>query len=78
VAFVAGWLSERGNPSFTRNIVAAIAAEVVLFASGIAWLQVMTGSWQRALAFGFAPFLSAEVLKVMVASAAARKLQHSI
>lgn len=78
VAFVAGWLSERGNPSLTRNIVAAIAAEVVLFASGIAWLQVMTGSWQRALAFGFAPFLSAEVLKVMVAAAAARKLQHSI
>src|SRR5271166_2831991 len=78
VAFVAGWLSERGAASFARNLVAGVVAELVLFASGIAWLQIMTGSWQRALAFGLVPFVSAEVVKVMLAAAAARKLQHSV
>ena len=78
VAFVAGWLSERGAASFARNLWAGVVAELVLFASGIAWLQLMTGSWQRALAFGLAPFISAEVMKVMVAAAAARKLQHAL
>ena len=78
VAFVAGWLAERGTPSFARNLAAGFAAELLLFASGIAWLQMMTGSWQRAIAFGLAPFVSAEVIKVMLAAAAARKLQSSI
>jgi biotin transport system substrate-specific component len=78
VAFVAGWLSERGVASFSRNLVAGVAAEIVLFASGLSWLQVMTGSWQRALAFGLAPFVFAEVVKVMLAAAAARKLQHTV
>jgi len=75
VAFLAGWLAERGAPSFARNVAAGIVAEFVLFASGIAWLQVMTGSWQRAFAFGLAPFLAAEVIKVMVAAAAAHRLR---
>jgi biotin transport system substrate-specific component len=78
VAFLAGWLAERGAPSVLRNIFAATVAEVVLFASGTAWLQIVTGSWQKAFAFGLAPFLFAEVIKVMFAAAAARKLQHSI
>jgi len=78
VAFVAGWLSERGTTSFGRNVAAGIVAEVVLFASGICWLAVMTGSWQRAVAFGLAPFFFAEVMKVMVASAVARRLQRTI
>jgi len=78
VAFLAGWLAERGAPSFARNVFAGVVAEVLLFASGIIWLQIATGSWRKAFAFGLAPFLFAEVMKVMLASAAARKLQHSI
>jgi biotin transport system substrate-specific component len=78
VAFLAGWLAERGTPSFARNVFAGVVAEVLLFASGIAWLQIATGSWKMAFAFGLAPFLFAEIIKVMIAAAAARKLQHSI
>jgi biotin transport system substrate-specific component len=77
-AFVAGWLSERGVASFARNIVAGLVAEIVLFGAGIAWLAVVTQSWQRALAFGLLPFLFAEVMKVMLAAAVARRLQHAI
>jgi biotin transport system substrate-specific component len=78
VAFIAGWISERGSSSFTRNLFAGVAAEFALFASGIAWLAVMTGSWQRAVAFGLAPFFFAEVMKVMAAAASARWLQRTI
>jgi biotin transport system substrate-specific component len=78
VAFVAGWLAERGTPSFARNVLAGVVAEVVLFASGIIWLQIVTGSWQRAIAFGLAPFIFAEIIKTMLAAAAARKLSSSL
>jgi biotin transport system substrate-specific component len=77
VAFLAGWISERGSMSFGRNLVGGVAAELVLFAAGISWLAVVTGSWQRAMAFGLAPFIFAEVMKVMVAAAVARRLQRT-
>src|SRR5215472_12842124 len=35
VAFVAGWIAERGRASFARNLLAGVFAELVLFASGI-------------------------------------------
>ncbi|MFZ1136028.1 MAG: biotin transporter BioY [Candidatus Korobacteraceae bacterium] len=78
VAFVAGWISERGPASFGRNLIAGVTAEFVLFASGITWLAVMTGSWQRAVAFGLAPFFFAEVMKVMAAAALSRRLQRAL
>lgn len=78
VAFAAGWLSERRITSFRRNVVAGIIAEIVLFGAGIAWLAVVTRSWQRAVAFGLMPFLFAEIMKVMMAAAVALRLQRSI
>jgi biotin transport system substrate-specific component len=77
VAFLAGWLTERGAASFLGNIIAGVLAEIVLFVAGVIWLRTMTGSWQRALAFGLAPFFFAEVIKVMLAAAAARRLQQT-
>ena len=79
VAFLAGWIAERGTPSFTRNLVArAVAAEVVLFAAGISWLVVYTHNWRQAAFFGLYPFLFAEVSKVMVAAAGAKRLRRSL
>src|SRR5215472_18349969 len=52
IAFLAGWIAERGNASFARNLVAAVVAEIVLFAAGISWLAVMTHSWRQAAFFG--------------------------
>ena len=71
---LAGWMSERGSRSFVRNLVGCAVAELVLFAAGISWLAVVTGSWQRAVAFGLAPFIFAEVMKVMLAAAVARRI----
>jgi biotin transport system substrate-specific component len=77
VAAVAGWFAERGRPSFARNLVGAVAAEVVLFAAGISWLAILTHSWRQAAFFGLYPFLFAEVSKVMVAAAGALRLRRS-
>ena len=77
VAFFAGWFAERGTASFVRNLVGGVVAELVLFVSGISWLAVVTGSWQRAVAFGLAPFIFAEVMKVMVAAAVARRIPRT-
>jgi biotin transport system substrate-specific component len=75
MAFVAGWIAERGARSFARNLAAGIAADVLLFAGGTAWLAVFTHSWQHALVFGLYPFFAAEIMKLMVAAALARRLQ---
>jgi biotin transport system substrate-specific component len=77
VAFLAGWISERGSASFVRNLIGGAVAELVLFATGISWLAVVTGSWQRAVVLGLAPFIFAEVMKVMVAAAVARRIQRT-
>lgn len=78
MAFVAGWISQRGRQSFGRNVLGGVVAEFVLFGAGIAWLAAMTGSWQRAVAFGLAPFIFAEVMKVMMAAVVARRIQRTI
>jgi len=78
VAFLAGWIAERGRSSFARNLFAAIAGEIVLFAAGISWLAIMTHSWRQAAMFGLYPFLFAEVSKVMAAAAVALRLRRNL
>ena len=78
VAFVAGWITERGAFGFVRNLAAGAVAEIVLFVGGLSWLAVITHSWQRAALFGLYPFLVAELLKVTVAAAAALRLRRSL
>lgn len=77
IAFLAGWIAERGQASFVRNLLASTVAEVVLFAAGISWLAIMTHSWRQAALFGLYPFFFAEVSKVMAASAAALRLRRT-
>ncbi|HUI83093.1 MAG TPA: biotin transporter BioY, partial [Candidatus Binatia bacterium] len=45
IAFLAGWIAERGRAGFARYLVAALVAELVLFAAGTSWLAVVTHSW---------------------------------
>jgi len=77
IAFLSGWIAERGQASFMRNLLGAIAAEVVLFAAGISWLATVTHSWRQAAFFGLYPFLFAEVAKVTAAAGAAVRLRRS-
>ena len=76
IAFLAGWIAERGNASFTRNLIGAVSAEIALFATGLSWLAMVTHSWKQAAIFGLYPFLFAEVAKVMLAAACALRLRR--
>jgi biotin transport system substrate-specific component len=69
VAGLAGWIVEHGRRTFTRAAIAALLGEVLLFASGIGWLAVLTHSFAQAVRFGLYGFVFAEVMKVMGAAA---------
>jgi biotin transport system substrate-specific component len=73
VAFVAGYVFERGSKSFTRAAMAAFDAEVVLFASGLTWLYLFTHSLAKAAYLGLYFFIAAEVIKVALAAGIASR-----
>lgn len=78
VAFVAGWLWERGSRGFARALLASVAAEIVLFAAGVSWLMVIAHvPFVQAAAFGLYPFLFAEIMKVMAAAGAASRFRRT-
>ena len=76
VAFLAGYLFERGAKSFARAAIGAFMAEVVLFAGGLIWLYGLTHSFAKAAYLGLYWFLAAEVIKVMLAAAIATRWQR--
>ena len=73
VAFLAGYVFERGVKSFARAAIAGLLAEVLLFAGGLTWLYVFTHSLARAAYLGLYWFIAAEVIKVMFAAAIANR-----
>ncbi|MGH9601675.1 MAG: biotin transporter BioY [Terriglobales bacterium] len=73
-AWTAGAIAGPCCGKFARNLVAAFTADVVLFAGGIAWLFLLTGSLAQAIAAGLFFFVFAEVIKVMFAAAIATRV----
>jgi biotin transport system substrate-specific component len=71
VAFLAGFVFERGRKTFARAATAAVLGEILLFAGGVGWLYYLTHSLARAAYLGFYWFMAAEVMKVMFAAAIA-------
>ena len=76
VAFVAGFIMERGTKTFARAAVAGLAGEILLFTSGLGWLAVMTHSITQAFRWGLYWFIFAEIIKVMVAAGIASQMQR--
>jgi|SRR5208337_3058263 len=77
VAFLAGYIFERGTKSFARAAIAGILAEISLFVGGLAWLYLFTHSLAKAAYLGLYWFLAAEVIKVMFAAAIASRWRRS-
>ncbi|HEY6372022.1 MAG TPA: biotin transporter BioY, partial [Candidatus Sulfotelmatobacter sp.] len=73
VAFLAGYVFERGTKSFLRAATAGLLAEVLLFAGGLSWLYASTHSLTKAAYLGLYWFLAAEVIKVMLAAGIATR-----
>ena len=76
VAFLAGYIFERGAKSFARGAIAGLLAEILLFAGGLTWLYVFTHSLAKAAYFGLYWFVAAEVIKIMFAAAIASRWQR--
>jgi biotin transport system substrate-specific component len=73
VAWVAGFVMERGRRSFARAAIGGLLGEVVLFIGGLSWLAVLTHSVAQAFRWGLYWFLFAEVIKVMMAAGIAAR-----
>jgi biotin transport system substrate-specific component len=71
VAFLAGFVFDRGVKTFARATLAGLLAEILLFAGGLTWLYVFTHSLAKAAYLGLYWFRAAEVIKVMFAAAIA-------
>ena len=78
VAFVAGYVFERGARSFARAAISGLLAEVLLFMGGLSWLYMLTHSLAKAAYFGLYWFIAAEVMKVMFAAAIATRWHRSV
>jgi biotin transport system substrate-specific component len=77
VAFLAGYIFERGAKSFVRAVIAGLLAEILLFVGGLSWLYVYTHSLAKAAFFGLYFFIAAEIMKVMFAAAIASRWRRS-
>jgi biotin transport system substrate-specific component len=77
VAFLAGYIFDRGTKTFARAAIAAASAEILLFVGGLSWLYVYTHSLAKAAYFGLYWFIAAEIIKVMFAAAIATRWRRS-
>jgi biotin transport system substrate-specific component len=73
VAGLAGFLFERGRSTFARAMAGGFAAEILLFACGLGWLAVYTGSMRQAFRYGLYWFVFAEIIKILLAAGAAAR-----
>ena len=73
VAALAGFVFERGRQTFARAAVASLLAEILLFASGLGWLAIYTGSISQAFRYGVYWFLFAEIIKILLAAGCAAR-----
>jgi len=65
----AGWAAERGwGRDLSRTLPVMLLGHVLIFAPGLVWLAALLG-WDKALAFGIAPFMLATLLKSALGAA---------
>ena len=70
-AYVIGLLAERGlERSVRTSIIPFLVGTVIIYACGVAWLTIMLGSFNKALAAGVVPFLVGDAIKLIAASLA--------
>jgi biotin transport system substrate-specific component len=83
-AYVTGWIVERvrranGGGSLLGLVAALVAGEIVIFATGWAWLAGVQGMGvELALVAGVMPFLAGELMKVSLAAAIVRGAERVV
>ena len=76
VAWLAGFVMERGRKTFASAAAGAFLAELLLFAGGLSWLAVLTHSVVQAFRWGLYWFVFSEVIKIMMAAGIAARWQR--
>ncbi|MBM3189070.1 MAG: biotin transporter BioY [Chloroflexi bacterium] len=70
-AGLAGWLSQRpGAPAFVWRALGGVAGLGAIYLCGMAWLSGFVGGLDNAWRLGVLPFVGADLLKIVVATAA--------
>jgi biotin transporter BioY len=70
-AYATGWLFDRGlAKTYPGRVLAIFLGTLVVFAGGACWLAGLFG-WPAAIATGVLPFVLGDVLKTLLAAAAA-------
>ncbi len=70
-AYLVGLLAERGlERSVRTSILPFLVGTVIIYVFGVAWLTVVLGSFNKALAAGLLPFLIGDMIKLVAASVA--------
>lgn len=69
-AVLVGWLASRGwDRTHGGTAAAMVLGNVVIYAFGLAWLSTIAPDLQTALAWGLAPFLIGDAVKIAIAVA---------
>lgn len=68
--YVLGLISGKGKPSFLKDLVGLIAANLIIFGIGVPWLKLLLKlTWGKALALGLMPFVIGNIVKTIAALA---------
>lgn len=68
-AYVVGLLAERGlERSVRTSILPFLVGTFIIYACGVAWLAVVLGSFNHAIAAGFVPFVIGDAIKLLAAA----------
>ncbi|HSL30965.1 MAG TPA: biotin transporter BioY [Anaerolineales bacterium] len=70
-AYVIGLLAEHGmERSLRTSMLPFLTGTLIIYIFGVAWLTVMLGSFDRAVAAGLLPFLIGDAIKLVAAALA--------
>lgn len=70
-AYVIGLLAERGlERSVRTSILPFLVGTAIIYVCGVTWLAIVLGSFNKALAAGFIPFVIGDIIKLVAATLA--------
>ncbi len=70
-AGLVGYLAERGfDRSMPRMMLAMLLGVALIYVPGLIWLSGFVGGFDKAIAFGFTPFILGDIVKAAIATVA--------
>jgi biotin transport system substrate-specific component len=74
--FLIGAIADRRPPRMLWDVAAMVLGSAVLYACGVAWLKIVTGTTlAKAAAVGMLPFLAGDALKIAAAAVIAKTVR---